>query len=81
MFGFIEKWAGWKITLLITTISILSFLAFGQAITVAWLSNFPEQAARLDILEVKFWSYIVFGSLLFVFNIIVVFRYILFKCR
>lgn len=42
----------------------LTFLAAAQAFTFAWLSAFPEQAARVEALEWRFWIYLVVTILL-----------------
>jgi hypothetical protein len=47
----------------------LGGLAAGQAITFAWLSAFPERAAQLDSLAIKFWSYAAVSVVLMVIDL------------
>jgi TRAP-type C4-dicarboxylate transport system permease small subunit len=47
----------WKLVFLMVFFLLAAFFAVGQAITAAWLSAFPERAAQLKSLEIKFWSY------------------------
>jgi H+/Cl- antiporter ClcA len=43
---------------------ILMLWTAGQAVTIAWLSAFPERQSQLAAMEVKFWMYSVATVLL-----------------
>jgi|GEM_PF-5541292 len=40
---------------------VAALLAFGQAVTLAWLSQFPAWQPQLASLESRFWIYISIG--------------------
>ncbi|BCG95596.1 hypothetical protein [Mesorhizobium sp. 131-2-1] len=40
---------------------IMALLAIGQAVTLAWLSQFPASEPRLASLQVGFWVYLAIG--------------------
>jgi hypothetical protein len=48
----------------IVALSTLALLSFGQAITLAWLSAFPSDDARLASLGFRFWTFVALGVVL-----------------
>jgi hypothetical protein len=64
----------WFQGFLVIALFLASCLAAGQAITFAWISSFPEQASRLESLEIKFWGYAALSIALFVIDIFVILR-------
>lgn len=64
----------WFQVFLIIVLFLTSCWAVSQAVSFAWLSSFPEQASRLQSLEMKFWSYTVLSIVLFVIDIIYIKR-------
>ena len=63
------KPARWQLVILIVGVLVAAILAAGQAITLAWLSAFPERASQLKSLEIKFWSYVVISAVLVVIDL------------
>ena len=63
-----------QLVFLIVILFIAAFLAAGQAITFVWLSSFPERAAQLESLEIKFWSYAVLSAALFMVDVVLLVR-------
>jgi membrane protein implicated in regulation of membrane protease activity len=59
---------------LIIVLFLTSCWAISQAVSFAWLSSFPVQASRLQLLEMKFWSYTGLSIVLFVIDIIYIKR-------
>jgi hypothetical protein len=53
-----------RLVCLMVVVLLAAIFAAGQAITFAWLSAFPEQSARLTLLETKFWIWAVTSVLL-----------------
>lgn len=81
MLKFIKTLSGWKISLLALIILMLAFLALGQAITFAWLSGFPEQAPRIEVLKIKFWFYMIAALALVIVDSVIIYSYLKFKRR
>ena len=52
-----NRWGVGRLAALLCIVASAAFLSIGQAITFTWLSALPEQAARLESLEWKFWIY------------------------
>lgn len=63
MFKLIKKLRTWQLVLIGVLLFVLSCLAVGQAVTFAWLSNFPERAGQLRELQIKFWTYITLAAI------------------
>ena len=53
------------IIILVALLLIAAIFAAGQAVTFAWLSNFPERAGQIESLKIKFWSYAVLSGAFF----------------
>ena len=64
----LTKFVLWRLVVLIGLFSVAIYAAT-TAITVAWLSAFPENTSRLDSLTIKFWSYAVVSAVLLVFDL------------
>jgi len=55
---------------------IVALLAIGQAVTLAWLSQFPAWEPRLASLQVGFWSYLAIGLIALVVGAVAVVRWV-----
>jgi hypothetical protein len=64
----LTKFVLWRLVVLIG-LFLVAIYAAASAITVIWLSAFPENISRLDALTIKFWSYAVVSAALFVFDL------------
>ena len=51
MFRFLEKLRIWQPAVLVTVLFALALYCIWAAVTLAWLSVFPEQAAQIEMLE------------------------------
>lgn len=49
---------------------VLTALCIGQAVTFAWLSSFPAQAQRLDLLTTRVWMYGLTSAVLLVIDVV-----------
>jgi len=79
MLKFFDSMRNWQRILLALFLLAISFLAIGQAVTLAWLSSFPAQAGRLEILNIKFWFYISAAAIAAIIDALVVVRIIKLK--
>lgn len=55
---------------------IVALLAFGQAATLAWLSQFPAWEPRLASLQFRFWVFLSIGLLAIVVGAVAVMRWV-----
>ena len=69
----LKKFVLWRLVAIVG-IFLAGFFTANSAITVAWLSAFPQNASRLDSLEVQFWSYTTISASLFVLDLWVLVR-------
>lgn len=65
----LDRWSTARLMGVLLVAAVATFLAMGQAFTFAWLSALPAQAARLDVLAWRFWSYAALSMVLLVIDI------------
>lgn len=68
------KFVPWRLVLLIVGLLLVALFAAGQAVTVAWLSAFPERASQLEALEIKFWGYATLSAILVIIDLVLFVR-------
>ena len=59
----------WRLVLVMLALLAAAILAAGQAITIAWLSSFPERASQVSSLEKQFWMYAILSAVLFIIDL------------
>lgn len=57
----------WQLVILIVILFIVALLVLGQAMLFIWLSAFPENAFRLEVLTIK--TYVCFTLFVFLIGI------------
>lgn len=76
MIMFIKKMNIWMLGFFVVVLVLIALLSVGQAITLAWLSSFPEQAERIEVLKTKFWVYLFTAIVASIFSVIGIVRII-----
>lgn len=64
-----QKLSPQRLVLLMVGLLFAALLAAGQAITMAWLSAFPERVSQIPLLELKFWSYSAVAAVLVIIDL------------
>jgi len=65
-----EKLRIWQLVALVMVLLVSVFYCIWGAVTVAWLSAFPDQAARAEILQRQFWAYAAAAGLIAIIDIV-----------
>ena len=66
----------WRRTLLIVLVFMAALLAAGEAVSMIWLSGFPEWQPWLESLKIKFWCYAALSAFLMIIDVVLIARFI-----
>jgi hypothetical protein len=60
----------WQLVGLVIVLLVAVFFCIWGAVTVAWLSAFPnQQAARIELLERQYWAYIAAAGIIAIIEV------------